>query len=331
MPDFFDDKIILITGGSGTFGTQATKVLLEEHNPQQIRIFSRSELLQQEMRFKFNSNPKLLFILGDVREIESLRRAMYKVDIVFHAAAIKQIGACELNPIEAVLTNVNGAINVARASIENEVWKVMGISSDKSSWPVNLYGATKFVMEKLLIQSNVYVGTRKTRLSCVRYGNVAGSRGSVVPVFQEQKKHGVITLTDDRMTRFWFTVDQAVRFTIKCIETMQGGEIFVPTIPSIKITDLADAIAPEAKRQYIGIRPSEKLHEVLLTEEEARHSKRLDNYFRIEPERGAFHASDHWDDGEPLPEGFTYTSKNNNVWLNQEDLGKTIEDLRENL
>jgi UDP-N-acetylglucosamine 4,6-dehydratase len=236
------------------------------------------------------------------------------------------VPTCEYNPIEAVRTNIDGAVNVVDAAIDNGVEKAIAISSDKAVHPVNLYGATKLVMERLFIQANVYTGGRKTRFSCVRYGNVVGSRGSVVPLFLEQRKDGAITITDERMARFWITLDQGVRFVIDCINKMQGGEVFIPKIPSMKITDLADVIAPGAERRITGIRPGEKVNEILLTEEEARHSKEFDNYFVIEREP-LFRSRDNLEDTKLLPDGFRYTSDNNSWWLTEDKLKKMIEGL----
>jgi UDP-N-acetylglucosamine 4,6-dehydratase (inverting) len=321
-----EDKVILLTGGTGSFGQKFTEIVLREHNPKVIRIFSRGELLQQEMRQKFNDDPRLRFFIGDVRDRERVYRAMDGVDIVVHAAALKQVPTCEYNPIEAVKTNIDGAANVIDAAIDDGVEKVMAISTDKAVHPVNLYGATKLAAEKLFIQSNAYTGWRKTRFSCVRYGNVVGSRGSVVPLFLEQRERGTITITDERMTRFWITIEQGVRFVIDCISRMRGGEVFIPKSPSMKITDLADAIAPEAKREIIGIRPGEKLHEILLTGEEALHAKEFDTYFVIEPEF-PFWSKDYLEGGKPLPEGFTYASNNNSWWLTKEELRQMLNDL----
>jgi len=322
MPSSLDGKVILVTGGTGSWGQKFIDILLHEHNPKQIRIYSRGELLQQETRNRLKDS-RLLFIIGDVRDSDTLTRATYGVDIIVNAAALKQIGACEMNPIEAIQTNIVGAINVIYAAIENGVEKVIGISSDKSCLPSTFYGATKMVMERLFIQSNTYVGSRKTRISCVRYGNIAGSRGSVVPVFLEQRKTGTLTITDARMTRFWFTIEQATRFVILCCELMKKGEIFVPIIPSIKIMDLVDAIAPEVKVAFTGIRPSEKLHEVLLSEEESRHTRKYDTYFVIEPEI----PFSRWAGGELLPDGYKYTSDNNTQWLTKTDLERMVENL----
>lgn len=322
----WNNRTVLITGGTGSFGTKLTEILLREYNPKSIRIFSRGEKLQQEVRLQFSNDPKLRWIIGDVRDRAQVFRALYDADIVVHAGALKQIEACEQNPIEAINTNIMGSINIVDAAIFNEVERIIGLSSDKAVYPTLLYGATKMVMEKLIAQSNIYVGTRKTRLSCCRYGNISGSRGSVIPLFMEQKKTGMITITDERMTRFWITRSQVVRFVMKCAEVMLGGEVFIPVAPSIKITDLADAIAPEAKRRVTGPRPSEKLHETLITPEEARHTMLFDGYYRIAPEV-VFRQSDKFVDGQPLPDGFSYASNNNTQWLSKSDLERMIKEL----
>jgi UDP-N-acetylglucosamine 4,6-dehydratase len=319
----FENKVVLVTGGTGSFGQKFAEMVLREHNPKAIRIFSRGELLQHEMRLKFNDDPKLRFFIGDVRDRERLHRAMTNVDIVVHAAALKQVPTAEYNPIEAVRTNIDGAINLIDAAIDNGVARIMAISTDKAVHPINLYGATKLVMERLFAQANVYTGAGKSRFSCVRYGNVVGSRGSVVPLFLEQRKNGLITITDENMTRFWITLEQGVRFVINCVERMQGGEVFVPKIPSMKITELADAIAPGAKTKVTGIRPGEKVNEILLTEEEARHAKEFNDYFVIEPEH-PFWSTDSVQGGKPLPEGFRYTSDNNEQWLSKPDMKRMV-------
>ncbi|NQS89188.1 UDP-N-acetylglucosamine 4,6-dehydratase (inverting) [Patescibacteria group bacterium] len=324
--NFLDEKTILLTGGTGSFGKKFTEIVLKEYNPKVIRIFSRGELKQQKMREEFNDNKKLRFFIGDVRDKDRLYRAMNDVDIVVHAAALKQVPTCEYNPIEAVRTNIDGATNVVDAAIDNGVEKAVTISTDKAVHPVNLYGATKLVAEKLFVQANAYAGGRKTKFSCVRYGNVIGSRGSIVPLFLEQKKNGRITITDERMTRFWITLEQGVRFVIDCIERMKGGEVFVPKIPSMKVVDLADTIAPEAKKKMIGIRPGEKINEILLTEEEARHAKEFDSFFVIEPEYPFWNQSN-FRAGRSLPDGFRFTSDSNNLWLAKEELKKMIEEL----
>ncbi len=320
-----EGKVILITGGTGSFGQKFTEIVLREHNPKTVRIFSRGELLQQEMRQKFNDDPRLRFFIGDVRDRERVYRAMNGVDIVVHAAALKQVPTCEYNPIEAVKTNIDGSINVIDAAIDCEIEKAIAISSDKAVHPVNLYGASKMVMERLFTQANVYVGKQKTRFSCTRYGNVIGSRGSVIPLFLEQRKTGTVTITDERMTRFWLSLSQGVNFVIDCLDRMCGGEVFVPKIPSTRITDLAETIAPEAKTIITGIRPGEKLHEVLLTEDESRHAKEFDAYFIVEPEH-PFWNGNGCKDCASLPAGFAYTSDNNRQWLSGDTLKKTLEE-----
>lgn len=315
-------KVILLTGGTGSFGKKFAEIVLKEYAPAAIRIFSRDELKQMEMQQRF-SDERLRFFLGDVRDKNRLSRAMNGVDIVVHAAALKQVPACEYNPIEAVKTNIDGAANIIDAAIDNAVEKVLALSTDKAVQPVNLYGATKLVAEKLFVQGNAYVGGRKTRFSCVRYGNVVGSRGSVVPLFFKQRKNGYATITDERMTRFWITLEEGARFVISCIDKMRGGEIFVPKIPSMKVLDLAEVVAPEAEKKIIGIRPGEKLHEILLIEEEARHAKELPTCFVIEPEHS------YWDknnlsDGTTLPEGFHYTSNGNTKWLGKAELKEMV-------
>jgi len=320
------DKVILLTGGTGSFGQKFTEIVLREHNPKTIRIFSRGELLQHEMSLKFNDDERLRFFIGDVRDRERVYRAMNGVEVVVHAAALKQVPTAEYNPIEAVRTNIDGAINVVDAAIDNGVEKIMAISTDKAVHPVNLYGATKLVMERLLIQANVYTGARESKFSCVRYGNIVGSRGSVIPLFLEQRKGGKITITDEKMTRFWITLEQGVRFVIDCISLMYGGEVFVPKIPSMRITDLADVIAPEAKRKVTGIRPGEKVNEILLTEEEARHAWEFDKFFVIESEF-PFRKKEILKGGKPLPYGFRYTSDSNSWWLSKDELKRMVEEL----
>ena len=321
-----ENKVILVTGGTGSFGIKFTEMALREFKPKTIRIYSRGELLQQEMRQRFKDDERLRFFIGDVRDRERLYRAMNGVAIVVHAAALKQVPTCEYNPIEAVRTNIDGAVNIVDAAIDNKIGKVISISTDKAVHPVNLYGATKLVAEKLFIQANAYTGGPMTKFSCVRYGNVVGSRGSVVPLFLEQRKTGTVTITDDRMTRFWITLEQGVRFVIDCIGRMEGGEVFVPKIPSMKITELADVIAPQAERKITGIRPGEKVNEILLTEEEAMHAREFDDYFVIEPEFPFFQKANH-STGKTLPPDFSYTSDNNNRWLTQDELKRIVEEL----
>jgi UDP-N-acetylglucosamine 4,6-dehydratase len=319
---------ILVTGGTGSFGKKFTEFMLREYQPKKLIIFSRDELKQHEMRVNGFDHPMLRYFIGDVRDADRLRRAMTGMDIVVHAAALKQVPACEYNPIEAVMTNVMGARNVIEAALDMEVKKVMAISSDKAVSPVNLYGATKLVAEKLFVQANSYSGTGPTRLSCVRYGNVVGSRGSVIPLFLEQRINGKVTITDQRMTRFWLTLDQGVRFVIRCIEQMHGGEVFVPKIPSMNIMDLTKALAPNCAVETIGIRPGEKLHEVLISEDEVRQTLELDDMFVVRPAH-PWWKTENWVNGRALPEGFRYASNLNKQWLTIAELKKMIGELHE--
>lgn len=318
------DKVILITGGTGSFGRKFTEIVFKEYEPKVIRIFSRGELLQHDMRIEFNDDPRLRFFVGDVRDRERVFRAMNGVDILVHAAALKQVPTCEYNPIEAVRTNIDGTVNVVDAAIDNNIERAIAISTDKAVHPVNLYGATKLVMEKLFIQANVYSGGIRPKFGCVRYGNVIGSRGSIIPLFLQQREKGRITITDERMTRFWITLEQGVRFVIDCIDRMHGGEVFIPKIPSMKVTDLADIIAPEAQKEFIGIRPGEKVDEILLTEEEARHAQEFDDCFVIEPEF-PYWGEDRLEGGRPFSEKIRYTSDNNSCWLTKAELERMIE------
>jgi UDP-N-acetylglucosamine 4,6-dehydratase/5-epimerase len=320
----WNNKVILITGGTGSFGKKMTKILLAEKNPKKIIIFSRDELKQHEMRVTGYDDPRLRYFIGDVRDRERLVRALHGVDIVIHAAALKQVPACEYNPMEAVKTNIIGTSNVLEAALDAGVKKVLALSTDKAVSPVNLYGGTKLVAEKLVIQSNAYAAGTSTRYSCVRYGNVVGSRGSVVPLFIKQRSNGKITITDERMTRFWLSLEQGVHFVISCIEQMEGGEVFIPKIPSTKVVDLARAIAPEAEIEIIGIRPGEKLHEGLLSVDEARNAVERESMFVIKPPETLWNRRQHYE-GVPLPEGFSYTSDNNTEWLDIEGIRSYIE------
>jgi UDP-N-acetylglucosamine 4,6-dehydratase/5-epimerase len=317
---YFNNKTILVTGGAGSFGQKFIEIMLKEHNPKSVRIYDNRELAQVEVERKFN-DPRLRFFVGDVRDTGRLNRAMNGVDVVVHAAALKHVPVCEYNPIEAIRTNVDGAINVIDVAINNSVGKVIAISTDKAVQPANLYGATKMVAEKLFTQGNSYSAGKKTIFSCSRYGNVAGSSGSIVPLFREQKEKGEVTITDEQMTRFWITLDQGVHFVIKCIEIMKGGEIFVPKIPSMKIADLAEAIAPEAKKKVIGMRPAEKLHEVLLTKGESRHTKETDDYYIIEPEF-LFWDGGNFKECKTVSNEFEYASNTNDKWLTKEQMTK---------
>jgi UDP-N-acetylglucosamine 4,6-dehydratase len=320
----WNDKVVLITGGTGSFGKKCIKILLAEKQPKKIIVFSRDELKQHEMRVAGYDHPSLRYFIGDVRDRERLVRAMHGVDIVVHAAALKQVPACEYNPMEAVKTNIIGTSNVLEAALDAGVSKVLALSTDKAVSPANLYGGTKLVAEKLVIQSNSYAAGTSTRYSCVRYGNVVGSRGSVVPLFLKQRKSGRITITDDRMTRFWLSLEQGVHFVINCIEQMEGGEVFVPKIPSTKVVDLARAIAPNAQIDIIGIRPGEKLHEDLLSADEARHTIELEGMYVVQPAEATWFGYSWREKGKPVVEGFSYTSDNNSEWLDVEGIKKYI-------
>jgi UDP-N-acetylglucosamine 4,6-dehydratase len=304
---------VLVTGGTGSFGNKLVELMLARRRPRRLCIFSRDELKQSEMTARW-SDPSLRFFIGDVRDRERLVRAMHGVDVVFHAAALKQIPACEYNPFEAIQTNVLGAKNVIDAAIDCGVKRVIGISTDKAVGPLNLYGATKLCAEKLLVQGNVYGRPRGTSFAVVRYGNVIGSRGSVVPLFAAQRAAGRVTVTDRAMTRFWITLEQGVEFAIRCAELMHGGEIFVPKIPSMRIMDLVLALAPGCVVEDIGIRPGEKLHEILLSEDESRQALERDGMFVIEPVDPAWGYT-RWDGGKRPAPGFRYSSDTNDAWL----------------
>ena len=321
------DKTILVTGGTGSFGQKFAEIVLREHSPHAIRVFSRGEFLQSEMTQRFKDD-RLRFFIGDVRNATRLRRAMEGADIVVHAAALKQVPTAEYNPIEAVYTNIEGAINVVDAALDTGVKKVIAIQTDKNCYPSTIYGATKLVAEKLLIQANIYAGSRETRFSCVRYGNVLGSRGSVVPLFQRQRKEGKVTITDAEMTRFWWTLEQGVRFTIGCLEQMRGGEIFVPKIPSMKVVDVAEVIAPGVPQEIVGSRAGEKLHEVLISEEESVHTLEFYDYFIITPEF-SFWEEAGYQHGDargytPMARG-SYTSDGNTWWLTKLELQEILD------
>jgi UDP-N-acetylglucosamine 4,6-dehydratase len=298
--------------------------MMESYHPARLIVYSRDELKQHEMRLSGLAHPNLRYFIGDVRDLPRLKRALNGVDIVVHAAALKQVPACEYNPMEAIKTNILGSSNVVEAAIDAGVQKVLALSTDKAVNPVNLYGATKLAAEKLMIQSNAYAGGMATRFSCVRYGNVVGSRGSVVPLFIQQRTTGEITLTDERMTRFWISLDQGVHFVIRCIEQMQGGEVFVPKIPSMKMVDLAHAIAPEAAIKIIGIRPGEKLHEVLISEDEARSTIELEDMFVVQPAAALWFGHAWSDQGNVLPDGYHYASDNNHDWLTVEEIQEMV-------
>ena len=320
--DILRNKTILVTGGTGSFGRKFIAKALEQ-GVKKVIVFSRDELKQYEMKQDFKDE-RLRFFIGDVRDKERLQRAFDGVDIVIHAAAMKHVDACEYNPFEAVKTNINGAQNIIEAAIDCEVEKVIALSTDKACAPVNLYGATKLASDKLFVAANSYVGEKPTRFAVVRYGNVVGSRGSVVPFFKKKRETGVLPITDERMTRFWITLEQGVQFVLDNLERMHGGEIFVPKIPSMKMTDLAKAIAPECDIEIIGIRPGEKLHEAMIMEDDARHTLEYDSYYVIQPEF-PFWSKKYAKSGKRLPEGFEYTSDQNTEWLKIEELKQYIE------
>lgn len=324
-----NDKVILITGGTGSFGKKCTEIILKKYKPKKIIIFSRDELKQFEMAqvFPDKQYPCMRYFIGDVRDKERLYRAFHGVDYVIHAAALKQVPTAEYNPFEAVKTNVLGAENIINAAIDKGVKKVIALSTDKAANPINLYGATKLCSDKLFIAGNSYVGKDDTSFSVVRYGNVVGSRGSVIPFFLKQKETGVLPITDPRMTRFWITLEQGINFVLNCLERMVGGELFVPKIPSMNIMDLAKAIAPECKTKIIGIRPGEKLHEVLITKDEARNTLEFDTYYIIQPDFRFFARRFKNEGGKPVPEDFEYNSKTNTWWLTIEELREMIKTL----
>lgn len=317
-------QVVLVTGGTGSFGKKFIEIMMKEYHPAKMIVFSRDELKQHEMRTSGYDHPDLRYFIGDVRDSTRMRRAVQGVNIVVHAAALKQVPACEYNPMEAIKTNILGSGNVVESALDEGVRKVIALSTDKAVNPVNLYGATKLAAEKLFIQSNAYAGGKSTRFSCVRYGNVVGSRGSVIPTFIKQRKTGKLTITDDRMTRFWITLEQGVRFVTRCIEEMQGGEVFVPKIPSTKIVDLARVIAPESEIENIGIRPGEKLHEVLIHEDEARSAVELDDMYVVQPSNELWFGHDWKEKGRSLPEGFRYSSNTNNEWLTLEQINEIV-------
>lgn len=314
----FDDRTVLVTGGTGSFGKKFTKALLDATRVKKVIVFSRDELKQYEMQQLYPAEPRLRFFIGDVRDGPRLYRAFHGVDFVVHAAALKQVPAAEYNPFEAVKTNIHGAQNVIEAAIEQGVERVIALSTDKACSPVNLYGATKLVSDKLFVAGNAYAGGTKTRFSVVRYGNVVGSRGSVVPYFKQVAETGELPITDERMTRFWITLEQGVEFVIASLERMHGGELFVPKIPSMRVVDLAKAMAPNASLKVVGIRPGEKLHEEMISAADSRRTVDMGSYFVIQPEM------EWWPpqhvDGAPVPDGFSYASDTNEKWLSVGEL-----------
>jgi UDP-N-acetylglucosamine 4,6-dehydratase len=319
----WSEESILVTGGTGSFGKKFVEIMLRDYQPQRLIVFSRDELKQHEMRTSGFDHPSLRYFIGDVRDAERLKRAFLGVTMVVHAAALKQVPACEYNPFEAIQTNIMGGHNVIDAAIDQGVHRILALSTDKAVNPINLYGATKLCAEKMFVQSNVYAGARNTNFSCARYGNVVGSPGSVIPVFLEQRRRGRITLTDGRMTRFWLTVNQAVKFVIRCLEQMDGGEIFVPKIPSMRLVDLAETIGPGCQVEYIGIRPGEKLHEVLVSEDESRQTLETEDMFVIQPSH-PWWKSENWFNAKPVPQGFRYSSDTNERWLTRHQMEELV-------
>jgi len=318
------DKVVLVTGGTGSFGKKFAEIVLSKYKPRKLIIFSRDELKQLEMREEFGEDRYgcIRYFIGDVRDRERLYRAFDGVDIVVHAAALKQVPTAEYNPIETVKTNVLGAANVIDAAIDRNVKKVIALSTDKAANPVNLYGATKLCSDKLFIGANNYAGQHGTRFSVVRYGNVIGSRGSVIPFYLRQLRTGVLPVTDPRMTRFWITLEQGAEFVLRCLDLMWGGEIFVPKIPSMNILDLARAIGPECRIEITGIRPGEKLHEVMVAEDDARNTAEYGDYYVILPAFHDWEAQEYLarNGGKQCPSGFSYCSNANDRWLSAEQL-----------
>lgn len=328
----FNDSSILVTGGTGSFGHTFVPMLLEKYNPRRVIIFSRDEMKQWEMAKQFAGDHRVRFFIGDVRDKDRLYRALDGVDYVVHAAATKIVPTAEYNPFECIKTNINGAMNLIDACIDKAVKRVVALSTDKASSPVNLYGATKLASDKLFVSGNSYAGSHDTRFSVVRYGNVMGSRGSVIPFFTSQKEKGVLPITDERMTRFMISLEDGVELVWHAFEDMEGGEIYVKKIPSMKVTDLARVIAPEARQEIVGIRPGEKLHEQMIGAEDAFYTYEYEEHFKILP---AIHdwSSDanRIKDGKKVPEGFVYSSDNNAEWMTDEELKSWIDSNREKI
>jgi UDP-N-acetylglucosamine 4,6-dehydratase len=323
----FEGSSILITGGTGSFGKAFLETVLTTHDPARVVVFSRDELKQYEMQQRWGDDPRVRFFIGDIRDRDRLRMALHGIDYVVHAAALKQVDTAEYNPMEYVKTNVLGSENVIQASLDAGVKKVVALSTDKASSPVNLYGATKLTADKLFISSNHYAVAGGTRFAVVRYGNVMGSRGSVIPLFRSLAASGdPLPITDLRMTRFWITLPQAVEFVLSSLADMNGGELYVPRIPSMRVTDLAEAIAPGAPLVEIGIRPGEKLHEEMISREDARRTFQRSDRYVVQPTLaiwGGFHEAT----GDPVPDGFEYTSDSNTMWLSVDEIRLMLDDL----
>jgi UDP-N-acetylglucosamine 4,6-dehydratase len=316
------NKSVLVTGGTGSFGKSFVKRLLKDDEVKKIIVFSRDELKQFEMQSDLDS-PKMRYFLGDVRDFSRLKQATDGVDVIVHAAAIKQIPAAEYNPMEAIKTNIIGAENIVNAAIQNGVSRVIALSTDKAANPANLYGATKLCSDKLMIAGNVLAGRYPTRFAVVRYGNVLGSRGSVIPFFKEQKVKGTIPITDVEMTRFWLTLNEGVDFVINSLSKMQGGEIFVPKIPSFKVTDVAKVVAPNVPTKIIGIRPGEKLHEVMITEDDSAFTREFEDYYAILAPF-LLETDFYQKNGKKVPLGFSFTSANNKLWHTVESFTQVL-------
>lgn len=324
--DMFKEKVILITGGTGSFGRKFAKIILDEYFPAKLIIYSRDELKQYEMKEQFSSYTNIRYFIGDVRDKERLQRAFHGVDYVVHAAALKQVPAMEYNPTEAVKTNILGAMNIIEVAIDRGINKIVAMSTDKACNPINLYGATKLCSDKLFVSANSYVGLAGTRFSVVRYGNVVGSRGSVVPYFQSMRQKKFLPITHPEMTRFLITLDQGARFVIKSFERMHGGEIFVPKIPSMNIMELAKAIAPDCRKEIVGIRPGEKIHEVMISEDDARNTREYEDFYVIHPAFNWWDKNNHAN-GKSVKEGFKYSSDVNSHWLTAMELQEILKDL----
>ena len=325
IEDALAGRSILVTGGTGSFGQTFVRTVLERFSPRRIVVFSRDEFKQLQMRTSFPNEDRIRFFLGDVRDRDRLMRAFDGVDVVVHAAALKQVPAVEDNPFEAVQTNIGGAQNVIDAAIDRNVERVIALSTDKASSPINLYGATKLVSDKLFIDGNTYAGARDTRFSVIRYGNVAGSRGSVVRLFRECAPTGVLPITDARMTRFWITLEQSIRFVLDRLADMRGGELFVPKLPSVKLAELARVIAPAAEWRMIGIRPGEKLHEELISADDGRRARDAGRFYVLEPEADWWHGG--WEQWPLVAEDFRYSSETNAEWVGGEDLRRLLRDV----
>ena len=326
------NKTILVTGGTGSFGNTFVPMTLAKYNPKKIIILSRDEMKQWEMAKLFKDDSRVRFFIGDVRDRERLYRALDRVDYVVHAAATKIVPTAEYNPFECVKTDINGAMNLIDACIDKGVKRVVALSTDKASSPINLYGATKLASDKLFVAGNAYSGEHGTRFAVVRYGNVMGSRGSVIPFFMSIKDQGVLPITDSRMTRFMISLEQGVELVWHAFEDMEGGEIYVKKIPSMKVTDLASVVAPEAKQEVVGIRPGEKLHEQMIGAEDAFYTYEYPEHFKILPAiNGWCDSPSRIKDGKKVPEGFVYASDNNPEWMKAEELSHWIETNREKI